>query len=223
MNKVLVVLAAVGLLLICAAAQAAVWDLSSDWSDVQNPMGVWSLKKSPAALFTINGAWGDSQHAWYDVFVPVWMKRSNGDIWAHGAEFDYTGTNQTSVVFTSPREGAFKVTGAIWEISSNRRSMSWELRKNGAVLSAGTVITDGRYTRSSPFNLATGTGGPTVLEQNLGAGDQIELAFISNSQGGRLGDFLGLTIVVGSVPEPSSLLALSGGLACLISVLRRRR
>lgn len=226
MKKVFVVMTTLALLGMGVAAQASTWDLSADWSNTQNPMGAWSLWKSPTEMFTTNvpswssnglPTWDDGTH------VPVWFRLPNGDIQMHGAEYDMSGTNQTSVVFTCPYSGPVTVIGAIWDVTNNRRSMSWELRKNGGVLSGGTIITDNTYTRSSPFYLAMGWGGAAVLSQNLSAGDRIELAFISNSQSVRLGDQLGLSLEVQSVPEPSGLLALLTDAAGLCGFSFRRR
>lgn len=61
-------------------AQTVVYNLASDWSDVNNPNGVWALYKAPGQLFTINQAnYSTGQPAWADdvptnnAHVPVWM------------------------------------------------------------------------------------------------------------------------------------------------------
>jgi hypothetical protein len=127
MKNILPVLLLVAGLLPGSPVAAAVYNLAADWSDVQNPFGVWQLWKAPGVLFTTNLIWdGSGQRAWADApipeddHVPVWMKYTGlgdggnlapGDILAHGAEFDRTGTNLTSVVWTSPVTGTAVISG----------------------------------------------------------------------------------------------------------------
>jgi len=247
-------LAVVALAVMALPAHAAVYDLATDWSDAQNPFGDWTLMKSPTAAYTINQpdylSVGVGQRAWADepfdddMHVPMWLKVSIGstgideldamlsqvqigDIIAHGAEFDRTGTNQTSAIFTSPSAGTINITGALWSVTNYDRQMSWELRKNGEVLSGGTLVSDGTYSLDNPFGLADGTGGATVLTQNVLAGDKIELALISDSEDGNLGDALGVRFAVSAngpqpaVPEPSAFLLAFGGTG-VAALLRRR-
>jgi len=233
-------------------ATATTWDLAADWSDVQNPFGVWMLRKSPTELFAINvpDYWshGSGQRAWTDqpfqlqAHVPSWMKVSSrnsgvpdpaidrllsevriGDILMHGAEFDRTGTNYTSVVWKSPVVGSVSISGAIWQVRDSYRQMTWQLRKNGAILSHGTIVANGTYTYASPFELGTGAGGGGALAQSVNVNDQIELAFISDSYGGDLGDHLGLRLAVSTIPEPSSILAVLCGVCGTAGLIRRRK
>src|SRR5438477_5119150 len=58
--------------------QAAVFDLTSQWSDVSNPNGVWSYDSGGVALTSVVRAsdpWTTSQISWGD--LPGWF-RSNG-------------------------------------------------------------------------------------------------------------------------------------------------
>ena len=113
----LMVLFALG---IASSANAQVYNLAADWSDVNNPNGVWRLFEAPGQLFTINQPdWnsnGSNQRAWADqpfqqtAHVPVWMKVSTasdifidtGTVLMHGAESGRTGTEFSSVTWISP-------------------------------------------------------------------------------------------------------------------------
>ena len=217
------------LALCIGAAEAAMWDLGDDWSDAQNPNGVWTLMKSTAAPFTINQPDyfqdGGNQRAWADepfalnAHVPFWMKANDtGVIYTHGAELDRTGSDYTSAVWTSPLAGDVQISGALWNTWVSGRQMRWQLRLNDAVVSRGDLFGNGVYTEASPFALAAGDGGPAALAQTVQVGDRVELALVSISSGGNLGDHVGVEFTI--VPEPAtlSLLAVAG-----LAILRRRR
>lgn len=42
--------------LFAGVAQAQLYNLADDWSDMNNPNGPWALYKAPGQLFTINQA-----------------------------------------------------------------------------------------------------------------------------------------------------------------------
>jgi hypothetical protein len=235
------ILCAVGWAALAAAVPvcAETYDLSAGWSDVQNPFDVWALKKSPTALFTINQPdyYGDGsmQRAWADdvmggpAHVPVWMKVTYawgeaevGDILMHGAELGRTGTDRTSAVWTSPMTGTATIAGAVWSMRVYNRVMSWDLLLDGTSISQGTIISDGTYTRASPFNLADGTGGVDALTQSVVAGDQIELRFTSVSNNGNLGELVALRFSVEVVPEPAAISVLGLGLLTAGGLMRRK-
>jgi hypothetical protein len=198
---------AIFVMLVSGAAVATTlnFDLAADWSDQANPFGPWSLWKSPTALFAVNQTDyfqnGEHYRAWADqpfpelAHVPVWARDSGtGDVWMHGAEFDRTGTNLTSAVWTSPGAGVATIDGAVWQGSNNLRSMRWMLVKNDVVLTSGDIFTDGTYVPESPFWFASGSGGPGALVQAVAAGDRLELRMQSLSEGGNLGDGLNLQL-----------------------------
>jgi hypothetical protein len=203
------------------------FDLAADWSNVQNPNGPWSLKKSPSALFEIvqPDLWSDAmgQQAWADesfnqtAHVPFWMKTIQapplsvlytygvqvGDLLAHGAELDRTGSAVTSAVWTSPSNGATNISGAVWSVTTFGRTMRWELRKNGVTFSSGDIVSNGTYSRAQPFAFTSGSGGAAVLQQTVAVGDQIELLLQSISEGGNMSDMLGVSLHVALTPDES--------------------
>jgi hypothetical protein len=174
----------------------------------------WSLWKSETALFGVNQpdffrdgtnlrAWADAP-LWEPAHVPLWQKYMGtsqgliwpGEVWMHGAERDRTGSDVTSVVWTSPGAGTVVVTGALWSGSSYGRVMHWRIRHNEVPVSEGSLTSDGTFTRTAPLDLAAGSGGPAALVMSVAPGDRVQLLFVSASEGGNLGDAVGLRLHV---------------------------
>lgn len=173
-----------------------VYNLSSDWSNVVNPFGPWTLKKSPTALFEVNQPDydGTGESVWADApspqtaSVPAWWRSSRpgirgsygaGDILVHGAEPDRTGTDFTSVVWTAPAAGFVEIVGKVWTIDYSFAAQRFVLRKNGTDLSEVVLGADGSYTAANPFLLDWFSGGAGATHQNVAPGDQLELAVIT--------------------------------------------
>lgn len=188
------------------------FDLTADWSDAQNPFGPWALWKSQTQLFGVSQPDffhdGTNLRAWADApagdqaHVPLWQKYMGtnsglvwpGDVWMHGAELDRTGSDATSVVWTSPGGGTVTVTGDLWSASAYARTMHWRLRRNEVTLSEGSITSDGTYTRANPLDLAGGSGGSAALTMSVAPGDRVQLLFLSASEGGNLGDAVGVRL-----------------------------
>jgi len=196
-----------------APSPAFVYNLSCDWSDEINPFGTWTLKKSPSSLFTINQTDydGAGNNAWADeVFpeprhVPVWTKGLRPEllpsfgpdtIFVHGAELDRTGSDFTSVVWTAPVAGSVKIIGKVWTVNPFYRSQRFVLRKNGADLSEVVLTSDGSHTFDNPVWYEQFSGGPGATSVSVVADDQLELAVISLSEDGNLGDTMALTLEI---------------------------
>ncbi|MBI5386505.1 MAG: hypothetical protein HZA90_17690 [Verrucomicrobia bacterium] len=196
-------------------AEPTVYDLAADWSTNQNPFGAWSLYKSETALFTTYQAgygWAD-EPAGLNAHVPVWGRTAGEtSVWVHGAELDRTGSDVTKARWTSPTNGLATVQGAVWMPADQGRRMGWQLRKNGVALSAGEVFSGDPYDQANPFRFELGSGGVAALTQPVLAGDFIELALISLSENGNLGESVGVNVRVelnleGSAPPPPGLIA----------------
>ncbi len=191
----------------CAnGARALEFDLAGDWSSEYNPFGVWTLWKAPGVPFgicqtdysqdgTMVRAWADQPFP-LQMHVPVWGHGTAGEthVWAHGAEYDRTGSATTSAVWTCPQAGLATISGALWDAGFNRRSMRWHLCRNGTVLSQGDIFSDGTVTEADPFDLSEGSGGPAILVQAVAPGDQLELRLVSLSESGNLGESLCLRL-----------------------------
>lgn len=199
------------------AVAQQVFNLSDDWSDEVNPFGPWRLMKSPSALFATNlpNFFGPGLPAWVDqpspqlAHVPFWGRWITathpfvdmGDILMHGAEFDRTGTDFTSVVWTAEADGEAVIVGDVWPAGTPGRSMRWVLRRNEVAVSEGVVNSDGPYTQDDPMNLDEGSGGVCGTHQCVQAGDRLELAFITVSGGGNVGDGRGVHLEIRFFPD----------------------
>lgn len=146
------------------------------------------------------------------------MKRTDGLIYAHGAELDHTGSDYTSAVWTSPLAGDVQVGGALWNTWRSGRQMRWQLRVNDTIVSQGDLFANGVYDEASPFALADGDGGPAALTQTVQIGDRLELALVSMLSSGNLGDEVGVEFTIVSEPATLSLLAVLA-----LAMPRRRR
>jgi hypothetical protein len=212
------------------AVSAAVYNLAADWSDTVNPMGVWSLYKNTTGLFTINQSDflndGKGQNAWADqVFqlnahVPVWYKSDiDGIVHMHGAEYDRTGSNVTFVRWTSPQDGIVTISGAVWTTDFYNRTMGWDLRYDGTNITGGTLYSNGNQGADTPVLFSQGSGGAGVLTFSVEQGQTIDLVFTSISEGGNLGDMLGLDLTI-NIPEPATICLLTLG---ALSLIRRKK
>jgi hypothetical protein len=110
-------------LLICVfavpRAGAQVFDLASDWSDVNNPNGAWALLKAPGVPFGVvqvdwyNNGSNPKQPAWADApgpdpyppnpLAPMWAK-AVGDVGALSGEPAYNGFVDVGTVFMHAAE-----------------------------------------------------------------------------------------------------------------------
>ena len=220
-------------------AQTVVYNLANDWSDVNNPNGVWRLNKAPGQLFTTNQAdyWADAagQHAWAEqafagnAHVPVWMKLTEptpaaspsigtfatvGTVIVHTAETGRTGTEFTSVTWTSPAGGTAFIAGGAWVLKTIDRPQRWELLINGVSLTQGDLSVGDSYTQSTPFNFTNGSSGASVMNPSVQTNDVIELRIYRQSTA-TPGYLVGLNFSVSltSIPEPAATALIAGGLA----------
>jgi alpha-tubulin suppressor-like RCC1 family protein len=181
----------------CATSAHRAYDLSADWSDVQNPFpgGAWRLFEAPGQLFTSNMNWGvpgADVPGWVDAqwpataHVPIWLRvpsgtsidagqMPSGTVMVHGAESGRTGTEYSYATWTSPCDGVAVVSGGAWDSKTNDRPMTWSLRRNGVEFTRGDMFLADPYTSSNPFLFTLGSGGPGAVQQTVVAGDTLEL------------------------------------------------
>ncbi len=188
---------------ICAAsfALSVVSDLKTDFSNTLNPNGRWILTKDIGVRFlsTVSDYWNNSENqiAWCDqpfpqnAHVPFWMKVSTvsipggqldvqiGDIMMHGAVNSRTGSTDTSALWISNITGPITISGNSWLAIQRGRKMDWQLWKNSTMLSSGSLLGDSSTSRANPALFQNGSGGPSVLVQQVVPGDKIELRFHS--------------------------------------------
>lgn len=179
-----------------SASAPKIYDLTDDWSDINNPNNTWRLYKAPTQLFTTNildhFGNGTNQKAWAEQpipllkQVPAWLKTTGNDLGfvdpgtvvVHGAESWRTGTEFTSVGWVCPDaddKETILISGGVWVDKAFDRPMTWELRKNGISLTHGLLTQSDPYTKSNPFDFVNGSGGASVLQQPVVKNDEIEL------------------------------------------------
>jgi hypothetical protein len=238
--------AVVALAILAAPAQATIFDLAADFSNVSNPNGAWSFTAgAPLASYpqpttgpfnalnaaAANGYWGAAA----DFFTPPFVLKAT----ANGSTIGYTnedflagdvlvhGPNDGSAVYvnwTAPSDGVIDLTSSLWYAHSIvSRSQDIVVTLDGNVLGNATV-TNG-IGRSS-------AGAVNASGLSVSAGDMLSFAF-SKSAGQQFGSLSGISAVVdftakvtppaGAVPEPASWAMMIGGFALAGSVLRRRK
>ena len=158
-----------------------VYDLKTDWSDTQNPNGTWSYRAWSDGPLLLNDPF-----PWTYVFtsetlaitrtaesgvIPGFLERGDIFVWRNDSV-------PAVVHWAAPANGKINISGTMWPINQDQSGyIYWTLKHNGSVLSSdgagGFVL---RATRALPYNLASGSGGATALQNiEVQAGDWIEL------------------------------------------------
>jgi hypothetical protein len=200
------------ILAISSVSQAVTYNLANDWSDLNNPNGAWSLYKAPGqppnphvpmwakAVGDVGNLSGQNI---YDGFVDV------GTVFMHSAESFRTGTDYSSVVWTSPRAGTALIDGGLWISKAFDRPHTWQLLKNDIPITGGSLSQTDPWDKSNPFAFSAGNGGPSVLEFDVATGDQIGLLIYRPVFTFVPGTFVAVDLTIELVPEPTSLLILA--------------
>ena len=208
-----------------SVASVGVFNLTTDWSDFNNPMGQWALYKNPTTLFTINQAdyWSDGTNyrVWADspypqhYHVPFWSRMDaahasaeipTGTIFMHGSDPNRTGTDYTAAFLTIPEAGVATVSGDAWmPYKSLNRGVHWLILHNGVLMTEGRLAYNDAYVAASPMSFAMGSGGPVALTVPVLTGDRIELRILPNYQTpDTLPWMAGLHINVNVAPDPAN-------------------
>ena len=199
----------------CYLSRAVTYDLTADWSDTSNPNGVWSYNEDGNPLPRViswesdfSTGWG--QDGWAVSAngtdrVPFWF-RSNGlefftHDWIMGDIVVHTqddtsgiGNGPANVTWTSPGNGTANISGAVWMGRNIGRANHWRVLVDGTTLTEGDISSGDAYDRSNPFDLSTGSGGPSVLENvPVSVGTIIALQLEHTS---LFGDFVGSRFTV---------------------------
>ncbi len=216
--------AATTCLALSAATFGAIDNLGADFSDVNNPNGVWRLEKNTdQQLFSIvqpdyysnqtyQVAWADEPYP-AQMHVPFWCRVTTldmpfgpydvalGDILMHGSVFSRTGATTTSAVWVSPVNGTADIAGSTWMIARRGRVMDWEIWRNNVKQTSGRLYEDGTNSRVNPFLFQNGSGGLFALTQPVAVGDRLELRFQSLDE---LPDMAGVNFEVASMAGVST-------------------
>jgi hypothetical protein len=224
--------AAVATVALVTTANADIYDLASDWSDTNNPNGVWSylIDQSPAQWgertgdsFGSPGApsiWGAEYNTYFG-----WSK-SNGSEQINrwdlqiGDVYGHTTGLPLQVAWTAPTAGSINFAGGVWALRDIGRTSTWRIDLDGDLVAAGSVSSGDPYNRTNP--LAFGGSGLAVE-----AGDTLLFGAVGI-------DYFGLNLSVdftarqtgggNTVPDATSTVSLLAfGLLGLAGLRRRMR
>lgn len=169
--------------LVVSAARGQVFDVAADWNDGVNPNGAWAYRQGNALLGSVAsyvpGGFAGPQPAYANApigsgHVPACFKLVAplgagwdvipGDVLMHSRDNANGGTNgEGSIVWTAPINGSVSIAGSVWISRDIGRSLVWNLRHNGTLLTSGGVASGDSYSRANPMALGAGSGGPFVL------------------------------------------------------------
>lgn len=198
-----------------------------------------------------NNGTNPKQPAWADApgpnpippnpLVPMWAKAvgdvgtlSGGDyggfvdvgtVFMHSAEEFRTGTDFSSVVWTSPSNGTIHVDGGVWMAQAfTDRPHQWELRKNGSIITGGPLAYGDGFDKSNPFLFSMGSGGTSAIDQSVVQNDKIELLIYKTGSFFAPGTLVGIDLGIKLVPEPNTMALLVGwGFVALVISRRLAR
>ncbi len=162
-----------------AGSNRKVWDLSKDWSDTQNPNGVWIYGRteragsgewgSPLGFHTDQWAplgieFGINQPGWIDGknHIPGWGKCAQDPSIDSGLDLrkgDVVNAGWSMIHWVSPFYGEVRLTGAVWRVRKstdpNNKIDVWILESTGWNQSTDTrrhrvALLDSNATRENP-------------------------------------------------------------------------
>jgi len=128
-----------------------------------------------------------------------------GTVIMHSAEDFRTGTDFSSLVWTSPGTGTAHIDGGLWIAKAFDRPHQWELRKNGISFTSGGLSQADPYDKTNPFLFAAGSGGASAVDVAVAQNDELELLIYKSGSYYTPGTFVGMNYQIRFVPEPTSL------------------
>jgi hypothetical protein len=192
-------------------------DVTFDWSDAENPNGVWSYREGENPLPFVDawernqGHWATSQPGWArseeaNTRLPFWF-RSNGtenfvrdwqagDVVVHSVDAaNGVGAAPAELVWTSPSEGIVSVMGSVWMGREIGRANLWQIFLNDELLTSGNISSGDAFSRADPFRFAEGSDSANVLRSiAVSEGDELRLVVTTTTTSG---DFVGVDLAIG--------------------------
>ena len=206
------------LILFPSVGLSDIYDVQTQWSDTDNPNGVWTCRGdttvlplvpdwTPLGASFVQPAWAPS--AISPNFIPAWIRLAGdltgldavaGNILVHSTDgASGADTAHANLIWTAPSAGTASIFGDIWLARNIGRSNDWMISLNDTVLTTGSVTSTDVYSRTNPMPFSMGSGGAGVLiDIAVDTGDIIELRIIRTSQ---FGDWVGIHMIVDHTPD----------------------
>jgi hypothetical protein len=187
------------------------------WADAPGPDPIPPNPLVPMWAKSVGDVGALSGDPIYNGFVDT------GTVYMHAAEGFRTGTDYSSVVWTSPRDGSIHIDGGVWLSKAFQdRPHAWELRKNGVAFTGGPLTFGDPYDKDNPFMFDDGSGGTSAVDMGVAQNDTVELLIYKTGDFFTPATFVAVDLGIELVPEPSTITLMLGlALACVFS--RRRR
>ncbi len=207
-------LACLSALVLAADLSAQTYDVTADWSDLQNPNGVWSYREGSNLLPHVDwwqsaiGGWNAAQPGWAisennTDRIPFFFRSLGeenffpdfgaGDVVMHTRDdSNGFGNGEGTLVWTSPLTGFVSLEGGVWMGRDIGRSNSWTILRDGGMLTMGGVSSGDAWSKANPLPIAMGIGGAAAI-QNIPVipGTEISFVFAKTS---LFGDFIGMDL-----------------------------
>lgn len=239
MRKMLVLLV-ISCMAIAGMAQAASWDLATNFTLASNPNGAWEY-----GAVLVDGSGNPSLSLFTTIYNDIFpslfkpgqsgwgyslMKSPNGAVTGISPYMDlpagrvggHSGGDGTGCRWTAPSDMVVNITGGAWKMWPAEPVFISVWVKGTRLINEYMLPTWSTvYNSGNPWTFAqmmTEQGGDPAVLQNVSfaAGEQIYFRVGPN-------DWTGLDLTITEVPEPATLGALSVGLVGLLGLIRRRR
>ena len=216
-------------------AWSASWDLAADWSNANNPNGVWTI----GGYDPVSGIWTTwstlctdwlgniGQSAWGFPGTPGLFK-SVGGLWGVpvgrvGGHTMAPGSAYMAAKWTAPADMVVNIVGdAYTPFDPTNRPAAVGLYVKNVVVVDGVAIPD-TATAANPFTLVAAGGGGALLNVSVLQGQTIILGVRSMPTEIGYAGPNAMDLTISQVPEPGALGVLSTGIISLFGLAVRRR
>jgi len=190
------------------AGLAIVWDIETDWSETQNPNGVWTLLEAENPLPHLDawqmslGGWAQPQPGWAESSdgnnrLPFFF-RSNGsetfandigtgDLCVHTHDpSNGVGNGDSDLRWTAPYDTYVRVSGEVWMGRDIGRANDVSVQLNNVTLTTVAISSGDVWSSANPRDIADGGSALNVIR--VAAGDTIDLHMVRAAA--AVGDFM---------------------------------
>lgn len=167
------------------------FNLHDDWSDTDNPNGLWEYRDAAGELITarsenwLAGDLGPQQTAWANGDGGVGWAKSVGN--APTLDFPagwVGGQGPAQLWWTSPGLGEVTFSGGVYLARHGDVNQMWEIRTKDRMLTTGELVAGQTDVSSgNPMSLESGNGGAGALTAIVDKGDAIRFVVGANPDG----------------------------------------